>query len=91
MQVENLVVGAPCGVMDQMAATVGRSSSLMALTCQPAQVSALQGANHFCTRTCSALCRVRTKRCCVSRNFKLFGLSSVTQQPRVVSAWSAAL
>ena len=34
-----LVVGAPCGVMDQMAASLGRSSSLMALTCQPAEVS----------------------------------------------------
>ena len=40
VQVENLVVGAPCGVMDQMAASLGRTASLMALTCQPAEVLA---------------------------------------------------
>lgn len=37
-QVENLVVGAPCGVMDQMAAVLGHKSSLMSLQCQPAEV-----------------------------------------------------
>ena len=36
MQVENEVVGAPCGVMDQMAAAVGEADSLLCLTCQPA-------------------------------------------------------
>jgi L-arabinokinase len=36
-QVENLVVGAPCGVMDQMAAICGEVGSLMALLCQPAE------------------------------------------------------
>src|SRR5262249_23098286 len=36
-QVENLVVGAPCGVMDQMAAICGEAGSLMALLCQPAE------------------------------------------------------
>jgi L-arabinokinase len=36
-QVENLVVGAPCGVMDQMASICGESDSLMALLCQPAE------------------------------------------------------
>src|SRR4051812_34893402 len=36
-QVENLIVGAPCGVMDQMAAVYGEAGSLMALLCQPAE------------------------------------------------------
>ena len=36
-QVENLVVGAPCGVMDQMAAICGEAGRLMALLCQPAE------------------------------------------------------
>ena len=37
-KVENLVVGAPCGVMDQMTAACGASGSLMALLCQPAEL-----------------------------------------------------
>jgi len=36
--VENLVVGAPCGVMDQMTAACGRSGHLLELLCQPAEV-----------------------------------------------------
>lgn len=36
--VENLVVGAPCGVMDQMTSACGRSGQLMALLCQPAEL-----------------------------------------------------
>jgi L-arabinokinase len=36
-QVENLIVGAPCGVMDQMASICGEAESLMALLCQPAE------------------------------------------------------
>lgn len=40
-KVENLVVGAPCGVMDQMAASCGEANQLLALLCQPAE---LQGA-----------------------------------------------
>ena len=36
-QVENLIVGAPCGVMDQMASIRGEAESLMALLCQPAE------------------------------------------------------
>jgi len=36
-QVENLIVGAPCGVMDQMATMLGEAGSLMALRCQPAE------------------------------------------------------
>jgi L-arabinokinase len=36
-QVENLIVGAPCGVMDQMATICGEAGSLMALLCQPAE------------------------------------------------------
>lgn len=37
-QAENLVVGAPCGVMDQMAAACGGAGQLLALLCQPAEV-----------------------------------------------------
>ena len=36
--VENLVVGAPCGVMDQMASALGEADCLLALRCQPAEV-----------------------------------------------------
>ena len=36
-RVENLVVGAPCGIMDQMATVFGESGQLMALLCQPAE------------------------------------------------------
>jgi L-arabinokinase len=35
---ENLVVGAPCGVMDQMASALGQAGQLLALQCQPAEV-----------------------------------------------------
>jgi len=35
---ENLVVGAPCGVMDQMSVLCGRAGHLMALLCQPAEL-----------------------------------------------------
>ncbi|MBN1782451.1 GHMP kinase [bacterium] len=37
-QVENEVVGAPCGIMDQMTATFGRSSTLFRLKCQPHEI-----------------------------------------------------
>jgi galactokinase len=37
---ENLVVGAPCGVMDQMAVIHGKAGHLMALLCQPAELQA---------------------------------------------------
>jgi galactokinase len=37
-RVENLVVGAPCGVMDQMTAACGESGRLLALECQPAEL-----------------------------------------------------
>jgi galactokinase len=36
-QTENLIVGAPCGVMDQMASICGEAGNLMALLCQPAE------------------------------------------------------
>lgn len=35
---ENLVVGAPCGVMDQMTATLGETGRLLCLLCQPAEL-----------------------------------------------------
>jgi galactokinase len=37
-KIENLVVGAPCGVMDQMTAACGRHGHLLELLCQPAEV-----------------------------------------------------
>jgi L-arabinokinase len=37
-KVENLVVGAPCGVMDQMTAVCGEPDRLLALLCQPAEL-----------------------------------------------------
>lgn len=39
-QVENLIVGAPCGIMDQMACSLGKQGQLLALLCQPASVLA---------------------------------------------------
>eukprot|EP00775_Hariotina_reticulata_P002039 gene2039-2361_t len=35
---ENLVVGAPCGVMDQMTSCLGEAGQLLALLCQPAEL-----------------------------------------------------
>ena len=37
-QVENLVVGAPCGVMDQMTAACGEANHLLSMICQPAEL-----------------------------------------------------
>jgi galactokinase len=37
-KVENLVVGAPCGVMDQMTAACGEQGRLLRLLCQPANL-----------------------------------------------------
>jgi galactokinase len=37
---ENLVAGAPCGIMDQMTCVFGEEHALMALLCQPAQLQA---------------------------------------------------
>jgi L-arabinokinase len=37
-QVENLVVGAPCGVMDQMTSACGEEDQLLTLLCQPAEL-----------------------------------------------------
>jgi galactokinase len=39
-RVENLVVGAPCGVMDQMTSALGEGDRLLALLCQPAEPQA---------------------------------------------------
>ncbi|KAL6873876.1 hypothetical protein ACP4OV_013958 [Aristida adscensionis] len=40
-KVENHVVGAPCGVMDQMASACGEANKLLAMVCQPAEVKEL--------------------------------------------------
>lgn len=40
-KVENEVVGAPCGVMDQMAVECGEADKLLALICQPAELQQL--------------------------------------------------
>jgi len=37
-RVENLVVGAPCGVMDQMTSSCGLEGQLLPLLCQPAEL-----------------------------------------------------
>lgn len=37
-KVENLVVGAPCGVMDQMTAVFGERDRLLLMLCQPAEI-----------------------------------------------------
>ncbi|KAK9699639.1 hypothetical protein RND81_08G186400 [Saponaria officinalis] len=39
--VENRIVGAPCGVMDQMASACGEANMLLAMVCQPAEVLGL--------------------------------------------------
>ncbi len=38
-KVENLVAGAPCGVMDQMTVACGEKDRLLALLCQPGKIS----------------------------------------------------
>ncbi|RLN11821.1 hypothetical protein C2845_PM09G23270 [Panicum miliaceum] len=40
-KVENHVVGAPCGVMDQMASACGEANKILAMVCQPAEVKEL--------------------------------------------------
>ncbi|KAH6804492.1 arabinose kinase [Perilla frutescens var. frutescens] len=40
-KVENHVVGAPCGVMDQMTSACGEANKLLAMICQPAEVLGL--------------------------------------------------
>lgn len=37
-RVENHVVGAPCGIMDQVTSTVGRPGALLQLLCQPHEI-----------------------------------------------------
>jgi galactokinase len=39
-RVENLVAGAPCGVMDQMTAACGEADRLLCLLCQPGELKA---------------------------------------------------
>lgn len=41
-KVENLIVGAPCGIMDQMSSAGGAANQLLAMVCQPAEVLGLQ-------------------------------------------------
>ncbi|XP_031475091.1 L-arabinokinase-like isoform X1 [Nymphaea colorata] len=48
-KVENFVVGAPCGVMDQMASACGEVNKLLAMVCQPAEVTGLVNIpTHIC-------------------------------------------
>jgi galactokinase len=37
-KVENLVVGAPCGIMDQMSSSCGEANKLLSMICQPAEL-----------------------------------------------------
>lgn len=39
--VENMVAGAPCGVMDQVTAVLGETNQLLSLLCQPAEVQGM--------------------------------------------------
>lgn len=39
-QVENRIVGAPCGIMDQVTCCLGKSGSLLRMVCQPHQLQA---------------------------------------------------
>ncbi|KAI6680826.1 hypothetical protein NL676_034707 [Syzygium grande] len=41
IEVENHIVGAPCGVMDQMTSACGEADELLAMVCQPAEVIGL--------------------------------------------------
>ncbi|OAY68042.1 L-arabinokinase [Ananas comosus] len=41
LMVENHIVGAPCGVMDQMTSACGEANKLLAMVCQPAEVKEL--------------------------------------------------
>lgn len=41
-QAENKVVGAPCGIMDQMASALGVQNSLLTILCQPHEVQGTQ-------------------------------------------------
>ncbi|MCW5967741.1 MAG: hypothetical protein KIT57_04445 [Blastocatellales bacterium] len=38
-RVENLIAGAPCGVMDQMTSACGENNRLLALLCQPGEIT----------------------------------------------------
>ncbi|KAI4337448.1 hypothetical protein L6164_015863 [Bauhinia variegata] len=40
-KVENHIVGAPCGVMDQMTSACGEADKLLAMICQPAEIVGL--------------------------------------------------
>ncbi|GKV37775.1 hypothetical protein SLEP1_g45765 [Rubroshorea leprosula] len=40
-KVENHIVGAPCGIMDQMASACGEANKLLAMVCQPAEIVGL--------------------------------------------------
>ncbi|XP_073000847.1 L-arabinokinase-like isoform X2 [Typha latifolia] len=40
-KVENYIVGAPCGVMDQMTSACGETNKLLAMVCQPAEIKEL--------------------------------------------------
>ncbi|KAK9097576.1 hypothetical protein Sjap_023073 [Stephania japonica] len=41
LPVENHIVGAPCGVMDQMTSACGEANKLLAMVCQPAEIIGL--------------------------------------------------
>lgn len=37
-KVENLIVGAPCGIMDQMSSALGEANQFLQMICQPAEI-----------------------------------------------------
>ena len=65
---ENLVAGAPCGVMDQMTCVFGERDALLALLCQPAELQRARARARRCrvlgTRFRRASCggRIRLRR-----------------------------
>lgn len=50
LKVENHVVGAPCGVMDQMTSACGEANKLLAMVCQVLTVDRLCEALNFLTK-----------------------------------------
>lgn len=57
-QVENHIIGAPCGVMDQMASACGEANKLLAMVCQVCSKFFLQCV-HIVNRTNCEI-RIRT-------------------------------
>jgi galactokinase len=62
-QVENRVVGAPCGIMDQMASALGRPNELLILRCEPPEVRKALSLNMGDYVTCADVPRRDGREC----------------------------